>query len=132
MSKLWNLKWVAVVVILFTTVGCTKQVQTTFVNSTSQDLELHVEGPGLCNNDLGTIPAGGQLRTMIKVSEFDLPHTYHYTAGHYKQNFCLTKDSQSRIYITIPYGEKCDDPDLRHADGIKATGTLGVVTYQNE
>lgn len=132
MNKSWNLKWVAVVAMLLATVGCTKEVQTTFVNTTSQDLELHVEGPGLCKNDLGTIPAGGQLRTMIKVKKSKLPYSYNYTAGHHKQYFTLTKDCQSRIYITIPSGRKSSDPDLRHADGIKATGTLGVVTFMRQ
>ncbi len=132
MGKLWNVKWAVLFVVLVATIGCAKKVQTTFVNSTSEPLALHVDGPGLCKNDLGTIPAGGQLRTMIKVSEWDLPYTYTYKAGHHEQHFCITKDCQSRIYVTIPYGEKCCDHDLRHADGKEATGSLGVVTFLNE
>ena len=96
-------------------VGC-KKVQTTFVNGTSEPLELQVNGPGKGVGYLGIIPADGQIRTEIKVSPIWLPTTYTYTAkyisGTFSGSFSLAKDSNPKIWITIPQGKKAQASSL--------------------
>lgn len=85
--------------------GC-KKVQTTFVNTTNQTLELTVDGPGNGVGYLGEIPSGGQLTTLIEVSPVHLPKTYNFTAGPYQEAFSITSDSEDRIMVVIPDGAK--------------------------
>ena len=114
-------------------VGC-KKVQTTFVNGTSDPLELQVNGPGKGVGYLGIIPADGQIRTEISVSPIWLPTTYTYTAKHiagtFSGSFSLAGDSNPKIWITIPSGKKAQDPAWRHADGAALTGGSAPITYE--
>ncbi len=114
-------------------VGC-KTVQTTFINRMSEPIELQVNGPGKGVGYLGKIPADGQIRTEITVSPIWLPTTYTYTAKHiagtFSGSFSLAKDSNPKIWITIPQGKKAQDPAWRHADGAALTGGSAPITYE--
>ena len=106
--------------------GC-KTVQTTFVNTTSESLELQVNGPGNNVGYLGTIPGDGQLRTKIEVSPVWLPTTYTFTARsatnkEYTGAFSIAGDSNDKIQIMIPQEDVARTPDWRHAEGEGQTG----------
>ncbi|HNX27271.1 MAG TPA: hypothetical protein PKK48_07675 [Phycisphaerae bacterium] len=108
--------------------GC-KKVQTTFVNTTTEPLELTVNGPGLGVGNVGTIPAGGQLTTLIQVSPVWLPTTYTFTAGSHEQSFSLTDDCKDRIWIAIPEGAKIDIPSWQEGQGLSQVGDPAPVSY---
>jgi len=108
--------------------GC-KKVQTTFVNTTTEPLELTVNGPGLGVGKVGTIPAGGQLTTLIQVSPVWLPTTYNFTAGGHEQSFSLTDDCKDRIWIAIPEGAKIDIPSWQEGQGAAQIGAPAPVSY---
>lgn len=119
---------------MMTAGGC-KAVQTTFVNTTSEALELQVYGPGNNVGYLGMIPGNGQLRTKIKVSPIWLPTTYTYTAKsatnkEYNGAFSLAADSNDKIQIMIPKDDTADTPDWRHAEGKGKTGGSTPVVYE--
>ncbi|MCD4823884.1 MAG: hypothetical protein K8S55_04710 [Phycisphaerae bacterium] len=116
-------------ILALSAVGC-KSVQTTFVNTTSESLELQVNGPGFGTGYLGTLPPNGQIRTLIQVSPIWLPTTYTYTAGKHKGAFSIASDSKSDIQEVIPEGAKAALPPWRHADGKTQTGGLTPVTYE--
>jgi hypothetical protein len=109
--------------------GC-KMVQTTFENTTSQPLELQLNGPGLNTGDLGTIPPGGQVRTKIEVCPIWLPTSYTWTAGQYNGSFAVTSDMKPKIWVAIPEGAPTADPQGRHAEGHRLTGDPTPVVYQ--
>ncbi|MBN1555416.1 MAG: hypothetical protein JXA11_11780 [Phycisphaerae bacterium] len=114
--------------------GC-KTVQTTFVNTTSESLELQVNGPGNNVGYLGTIPGDGQLRTKIEVSPVWLPTTYTFTARsqtnkEYNGAFSLANDSNDKIQIMIPQEDTARTPDWRHAEGSGQTGGHTPVVYE--
>ena len=115
--------------------GC-KTVQTTFVNTTSEALELQVNGPGNNVGDLGTIPGDGQLRTKIEVSPVWLPTTYTFTAKSAATNkvytgaFSLAGDSNDKIQIMIPQEDTAQTPDWRHAEGEGQTGSPAPVVFE--
>lgn len=114
--------------------GC-KTVQATFVNTTSEALELQVNGPGNHVGYLGTIPGDGQLRTCIEVSPVWLPTTYTFTARsatnqEYTGAFSLANDSNDKIQIMIPQKDSARTPDWRHADGEHQTGTHTPIVYE--
>ena len=115
-------------------VGCSKKVQTTFVNRTSEPITLQVNGPGKGVEYLGTIPGDGQIRTEISVNRIWLPYTYTYTAKHssgmFNGTFSLAGDSNPKIWIIIPPGKRPEEPDWRHADGPSLTGSSGPITYE--
>ena len=108
--------------------GC-KKVQTTFVNTTTEPLELTVNGPGLGVGEVGTIPAGGQLTTLIQVSPIWLPTTYTFTAGANEQSFSLTNDCKDRIWVAIPEGAKIDFPSWQESQGNVQLGAPAPVSY---
>ncbi len=127
---------VLIVSVAVMTVGGCKTVQTTFVNTTSEALEIQVNGPGNNVGNLGTIPGDGQLRTKIEVSPVWLPTTYTFTAKSAATNkvytgaFSLANDSNEKIQIMIPQEETARTPDWRHAEGEGKTGSHTPVVYQ--
>jgi len=121
-------------VAIMTAGGC-KTVQTTFVNTTSEALELQVNGPGNNVGYLGTIPGDGQLRTKIEVSPVWLPTTYTFTAKsatnkEYTGAFSVANDSNDKIQIMIPQEDAARTPDWRHAEGQGQTGGHTPVVYE--
>ncbi len=108
--------------------GC-KSVQTDFLNTTQEPLELQVHGPGLNVGSLGVVPAGGKLRTTIQVSTFWLPTTYNWTAGENQGSFTITSDSKEFIQVGIPMGVKANEPAWEMAEGKKQTGVHSTVTF---
>lgn len=121
-------------VAIMTAGGC-KTVQTTFVNTTSEALELQVNGPGNNVGYLGTIPGDGQLRTKIEVSPVWLPTTYTFTAKsatnkEYTGAFSVAGDSNDKIQIMIPQEDAARTPDWRHAEGSSQTGGHTPVVYE--
>ncbi|MBN1942368.1 MAG: hypothetical protein JW849_03645 [Phycisphaerae bacterium] len=125
---------VVLVVVMATAGGC-KTVQTTFVNTTSEALELQVNGPGNNVGYLGTIPGDGQLRTKIEVSPVWLPTTYTFTAKsatnkEYTGAFSLANDSNDKIQVMIPQDDTALTPDWRHAEGSGQTGGHTPITYE--
>lgn len=122
------------VVAMMTAGGC-KTVQTTFVNTTSEALELQVNGPGNNVGFLGTVPGDGQLRTEIQVSPVWLPTTYTFTAKsatnrEYTGAFSLANDSNEKIQIMIPQKDTAQTPDWRHAEGAFKTGSHAPVVFE--
>ncbi len=111
--------------------GC-KKVQTTFVNTTTEELELDVLGPGSGTGFVGKIPAGGQLRTKIQVSPASLPATYTWVAGDYTGKFTIAVDMKPKIWVNIPMGATSEDPAWRQAEGTEMIGgdTAGPVQYK--
>lgn len=107
--------------------GC-KSVQTTFVNTTNEPLELTVNGPGLGTGYLGEVPAGGELTTLIQVSPIWLPTTYNLTAGNTQQSFSLANDCNERIMIAIPDGATIPSYVKQSTCGEKLGSPTPVVT----
>jgi hypothetical protein len=125
----------SVLAVAIMTLGGCKTVQTTFVNTTSEALELQVNGPGNNVGYLGTIPGDGQLRTEIQVSPVWLPTTYTFTAKsatnkEYSGAFSLANDSNDKIQIMIPQEDAARTPDWRHAEGTFKTGAHTTVTFE--
>jgi hypothetical protein len=126
---------VLIVSVAVMTVGGCKTVQTTFVNTTSEALEIQVNGPGNNVGNLGTIPGDGQLRTKIEVSPVWLPTTYTFTARsatnkEYTGAFSVAGDSNDKIQIMIPQEDTARAPDWRHAEGQGQTGGHTPVVYE--
>ena len=111
-----------------TMVGC-KQVETTFVNTSSEPLDLKVQGPGENLGRLGAVPPNGEVRTKIEVCGIWLPHTYTWSAGAHTGTFTVTSDSKAKIWVYVPGPGPQDDPEYRHAEGPKQTGDPSRVTY---
>jgi len=132
--KLHTLIWAMLATTATMTTGC-KTVQTTFVNTTSEPMELQVHGPGRGVGLVGTIPGDGQIRTAIKVSPVWLPTTYTFVATtatnqRYSGAFSLANDSNAKIKIMIPQEEKAHDPDWRHAEQTRKTGSPTPIVYE--
>jgi hypothetical protein len=113
------------------TSGC-KKVQTTFVNTTDEPVELQVTGPGYGTGFVGTVPPRGQIRTEIEVYPDWLPYTYTFTADEQIGAFTLTKDVNSKIWIDVPQLSGSSDPKWRHAEGHRQIGglTAGPIVYE--
>ena len=132
MMKIRMIIPVLLAVVAMTGLGC-KRTQVTFVNTTGEPLELYVHGPGLNIGYLGVLPPSGQIRTKIEVWEGWLPETYTWVAGKgvHTGNFSLTKDSNPKIWVTIPMGAApISDPGWRHAEGTRMTGDPARIVIQ--
>ena len=109
------------------TMGGCKKVETTFVNTSSEALDLKVQGPG---ENLGhVVPPNGEVRTKIEVCAIWLPRTYTWTAGAHTEQFTVTSDSRAKIWVYVPGPGPVDDPGYRHAEGPKMTGDPSRITF---
>ncbi|MBS3820551.1 MAG: hypothetical protein GVY16_00940 [Planctomycetes bacterium] len=108
--------------------GC-KQAQTRMVNTTSEELEVQIHGPGLNVGYVGTVPPRGELTTLIKVSPVWLPSTYTWTAGKHSGAFTITSDSAAMITVAIPQDAEAPLAPWRHAQGEDLLGSPAPVVY---
>jgi hypothetical protein len=108
--------------------GC-KQTQTTMVNTTSEELDVQIHGPGLNVGFVGTVPPRGELTTLIKVSTIWLPSTYTWTAGKHSGAFTITSDSAATITVAIPQDAQPTLAPWRHAQGDDLVGSPAPVVY---
>ena len=129
MRRLLSLTWVILPALMLGAGGC-KMVQTTFVNTTGEAVDLQVNGPGLNINYVGVIPPNGQIRTKIEVSPVWLPNTYTWTAGEHSGAFTLAKDTPAKIWVHIPMSVTAGDPGWRHAEGHEQTGDPTPIVYE--
>lgn len=106
--------------------GC-KSVQTTFVNTTGEALDLKITGPGLHVKGVHTIPPYGQVRTRIDVCTVWLPNIYSYKAGGIDGKFTIASDSNERIWVYVGEGT-IPEAQYRHSEGDSKTGGSSWIT----
>ncbi len=88
--------------------GCEKKVQVTFVNTTTQDLQVEWAERGIAGMPIGTVGAGGTLKTVVKEDKDFLPTWYEWTAGSYSGKVQIHEDTDSKLNILIPEGRVLD------------------------
>jgi hypothetical protein len=101
-----NLKRLAVVVLAVGSAlltGCDKKVDVTFVNTSSQDLEVEWAEEGIVPIFLGTAPAGGKMKHTVKEDKDFLPTVYHWSAGDgtYSGKVVIKEDSPDKLWVDI-------------------------------
>ncbi|HOF17691.1 MAG TPA: hypothetical protein PK082_02185 [Phycisphaerae bacterium] len=85
--------------------GCDKKVKLTFVNHTSQSLEVQLSGPGRPGTFVGMVgPTGGKLRHELKIKKDSLPATYQWSAGDLDGRFTITKETDKQMWLDIKSG----------------------------
>jgi len=98
--------------LLLLAAGCDKKVKLTFINTSSQSLDLKVVPPGKSSVDLGTLIANGGMRKyQVKVDEDDLPAVCFWRAGHHLGQVRISKDSPKAILVEIRTGGPSDKRD---------------------
>ena len=98
---------------LLLAVGCDKKVKLTFLNRSSESLDLKVIPPGKGSVDLGTLVAnGGLLKYQVKVDEDDLPATCFWKAGHHSGKVQIVKESPKVVLVEIRPGGPADKRDV--------------------
>ncbi len=98
---------------LLLAVGCDKKVKLTFLNRSSESLDLKVMLPGKGSVDLGTLVAnGGILKYQVEVDEDDLPATCSWKAGHHEGKLQIVEASPKVILIEIRPGGPADKRDV--------------------
>jgi hypothetical protein len=99
--------------LLLLAAGCDKKVKLTFINTSSQSLDLEVVPPGKGPVDLGTLIAdGGMRRYEVKVDEDDLPAICSWRAGHHAGQVRISEDSPKTILVEIRTGGPADKRDV--------------------
>ena len=99
--------------VLLLAAGCDKEIKLTFLNSSSQSLDLKVTPPGKGTVDLGTLIAnGGMLKYQVKVEQDDLPATCFWKAGHHSGQVLVAKASPKAILVEIRAGGPGDKRDV--------------------
>jgi hypothetical protein len=101
-----NLKRFALVVFLAGTAvlaGCDKKVEVTFVNTSSQDLQVEWAEQDIAPIFLGTVPAGGKMKHTVKEDEDMLPTWFQWTAGdgQYSGKVAIRKDSPGKVWVDV-------------------------------
>ena len=82
--------------------GCKQEFKLTFVNTTSQTLNVELSVPSQGVYDLGYAGAGGgRLTHKLKIEKDELPATCYWRAGSQSSAFTLSEDmdKQQTIYI---------------------------------
>lgn len=93
--------------------GCDKKVKLTFLNRSSESLDLKVTTPGAGSVDLGTLMAdGGVVKCQVKVDEDDLPATCFWKAGHHSGKLQIVKATPKVVVIEIRPGGPSDKRDV--------------------
>jgi len=93
--------------------GCDKNVKLTFLNSSSESLDLKLIPPGKVMLDLGTLMAnGGLIRYEVKVKEDNLPAKCFWRAGHHGGEILITKGSPKTATIEVRTGGPSDKRDV--------------------
>ena len=93
--------------------GCDKKVKLTFINTSSQSLDLKVVPPGKASVDLGTLIADGGMRKYeVKVDKDDLPAVCFWRAGHHLGQVRISQDSPKAILVEIRTGGPADKRDV--------------------
>ncbi|MBL7132656.1 MAG: hypothetical protein ISS78_01030 [Phycisphaerae bacterium] len=93
--------------------GCEKKVKLTFLNRSSESLDLKVTPPGKGPVDMGTLIAnGGMLKYEVKVDEDDLPAPCFWKAGHHSGQVLVVKASPKVILVEIRAGGPADKRDV--------------------
>lgn len=99
--------------LLLLAAGCDKKVKLTFINTSSQSLDLKLIPPGKTSVDLGTLIAnGGTRKYQVKVDEDDLPADCFWRAGHHAGKVRISKDSPKTILVEIRTGGPADKRDV--------------------
>ena len=98
---------------LLLAVGCDKKVKLTFLNRSSESLDLKVIPPGKGSVDMGTLMAnGGVLNYQVKVDQDDLPATCFWKAGHHSGKVQIVKASPKVVLVEIRVGGPADKRDV--------------------
>jgi len=83
-------------------VGCDKKVQLTFVNTTSNSLDVELTVPTEGVRDVGVAgPMGGKVRYDLKVNKDDLPVTCSWRAGGQGDTFTIDEGTKKELFVYI-------------------------------
>ena len=82
-------------------VGCGKKVSLTFVNLTSEGLDVRLNSPASGPERVGIVPPAGKLTHKLKFEQDDLPATCTWSAGKYRDQFTVNKETPDRLWIDI-------------------------------
>ena len=81
--------------------GCDKKVSLTFVNLTSESLDVRLNSPAFGPERVGVVPAAGKLTHKLKFQQDDLPATCAWSAGQYHDQFTVNKKTPDQLWIDI-------------------------------
>jgi len=84
--------------------GCGKEVKVTFVNLTSEELDLYFTSPGGGREYLGVIRPMGEFEHEAEFGKENLPATCTWSAGPYGDRFVVGKDTERDMQIDIAPG----------------------------
>ncbi|MFP4435278.1 MAG: hypothetical protein ACOCWV_05925 [Planctomycetota bacterium] len=84
-------------------VGCDKKVEVTFVNTSSQDLEIEWAEQGIAGMPLGTVHAGSKMKHTVKEDKDMLPTWFQWSAGdgQYSGKVSITEDTPGKLWVDI-------------------------------
>ena len=99
--------------VLLLAAGCDKKVKLTFLNRSSESLDLKVITPGEGSVDMGTLIAnGGVLKYEVEIDKDDLPTTCFWKAGHHSGKVQIVEASPKVILVEIRAGGPADKRDV--------------------
>jgi hypothetical protein len=84
--------------------GCGKQVSLTFLNLTSDTLDVYVTTPREGRVEVGMVAPMGSIQHDLLIPTSQLPATCSLQIGSVSQTLMVTKDTKDREYKILPTG----------------------------
>ena len=84
--------------------GCGKQVSLTFLNLTSDTLDVYVTTPREGRVEVGMVAPMGTLQYDLLIPTSQLPAKCSWQAGNGSDSFTVTKGTADREYTILPTG----------------------------
>ena len=84
--------------------GCGKQVSLTFLNLTSDTLDVYVTTPREGRTEVGMVAPMGSLQYDRLIPTSQLPAKCSWQTGNFRHDFTVTKDTADQVSDILPTG----------------------------